>query len=125
MHLSAQRRGLIRELVVNFVTLALALWAAAAIAIKILLIGTTVERNPVLSLFFAPISAFAFPLLATAMGFSFAQGSATSRGSGSYKLGDIYDRLASSVVERFIAQLPPSSLNFLKRVADYIERNQQ
>jgi hypothetical protein len=125
MPFSAQTRALIRESAISLVVIALAVWAATAIVFKILLIGTAAERIPVLPALFAPIGALAFPALAAAMGFSFAQGSAVYRGSANYRLGALYDRLASTAVERYIANLPPEALALLNRFAEYIEGNQR
>ena len=125
MRVSPARGALIRELLVNGLVLGLGIWAASAIALKFVLIGSTLERVPVLPTFFAPLGSFAFFLLAAVMGFAFAQGSAVHRNSANYKLGQVYDRLASTALEQFAARLPPETIAFLSRVADYLDRNQR
>lgn len=117
--------GLIRELLVNAAVLAVGLWAATVLLARFFLGNPHLGPIPLVPFLFSPLEAFAFPILGAVMGFALAQGSAVHRSSVNYILGQVYDRLASSALDKYAAHLSPEFMAFMQRIADYLDENQR
>ena len=77
------------------------------------------------TLLLALTSQFAFPLLATTLGFGLACGSAASRANVEYRLAKFYEELSSNSLRNLRAKLPSSVSGMLAHFAQQLDQVQQ